>query len=129
MTTISIVDDDRIVREAMGDLVESLGYDVATFECAEDFLESWRLAETSCLITDLQMPGLNGLELQSRVVAGGYRIPVIFVSAFPEEKSRERAMLAGAVCFLSKPFIDEALINCLEAALNGSATDPGIATN
>jgi FixJ family two-component response regulator len=120
MALISIVDDDRIVREAVGDLVESFGYEVASFESAEDFLKSGRLAETSCLITDLQMPGLDGLELQSRLIAEGHRMPVIFITAFPEEKSRKRAKLAGAVGFLSKPFIEESLINCLESALNGS---------
>ena len=72
MTMVSIIDDDRIVREAIGDLVQSLGYEVETFESAEHFLTSGHLAETSCLITDLQMPGLNGLELQSQLAAEGH---------------------------------------------------------
>jgi FixJ family two-component response regulator len=84
--TISIIDDDQTVREATGDLVQSLGYEVLTFESAERFLESGRLAETSCLIADLHMPGLSGLDLQSRLIAEGQRIPVIFVTAFPEER-------------------------------------------
>jgi FixJ family two-component response regulator len=116
MTTISIIDDDRIVREAVADLVKSLGYEVATYESAEDFLDGQRLAQTSCLITDLQMPGLNGLELQSQLRAQGHSIPVIFVTAFPEEKFRQRAMSAGAIGFLSKPFDEAGLIDCLEAA-------------
>ena len=115
--TISIIDDDQFAREATGDLVQSLGYEVLTFESAERFLESGCLAETSCLITDLQMPGLSGLDLQSRLIAEGQRIPVIFITAFPEERFRRRAMNAGAVGFLSKPFDEEALIHSLETAL------------
>src|SRR5215468_701309 len=113
--TISIIDDDQFAREATGDLVQSLGYEVLTFESAEGFLESGRLAETSCLITDLHMPGLSGLDLQSRLIAEGQRIPVIFVT--PEERFRRRAMNAGAVGFLSKPFDEESLISSLETAL------------
>ena len=119
--TISIIDDDQVVREATGDLVQSLGYEVATFESAERFLEPGRLAETSCLITDLQMPGLSGLDLQSRLIAEGQRIPVIFITAFPEERFRRRAMNAGAVGFLSKPFDEEALIDCLDTARRASS--------
>ena len=118
--TISIIDDDQVVREATGDLVQSLGYEVLTFESAERFLESGRLAETSCLITDLQMPGLSGLDLQSRLIEEGQRIPVIFVTAFPDEKFQVRAMRAGAVGFLSKPFDESSLISCLESALSPS---------
>jgi FixJ family two-component response regulator len=117
---ISIVDDDRIVREAMGDLVQSLGYEVATFESAEHFLESGSLAETRFLITDVQMPGLDGLELQRRLLAEGHSTPVIFVTAFSAGSSRRRAMEAGAVGFLSKPFHEDSLIKCVESALNAS---------
>ena len=120
---ISIIDDDHFARGAIGDLVQSLGYEVSTFESAERFLESGRLAETSCLITDLHMPGLDGLELQSRLVADGDCTPVIFVTAFPEEKFRERAISAGAVGFLSKPFDESSLIHCLETALNTSTAE------
>ena len=114
---ISIVEDDDFVRDSLQDLIESLGYDVVTFESAEQFLEAACLAETSCLITDLQMPGLSGLDLQGRLMADGHRIPVIFVTAFPDEKFRVRAMRSGAVGFLSKPFDESSLINCLESAL------------
>ena len=117
---ISIVDDDAFVRESLQDLIESLGYDVATFESAERFLEAARLAETSCLITDLQMPGLSGLDLQGRLVADGHGIPIIFVTGLPDETFRVRAMRAGAVGFLSKPFDESSLINCLESALSPS---------
>ena len=114
---ITIIDDDDLVRESLRDLLESRGYAVSAFESAERFLESGRLAEASCLITDLQMPGLSGLDLQSQLIAEGQRIPVIFITAFPEERFRRRAMNAGAVGFLSKPFDEEALIRYLEAAL------------
>ena len=98
---IPIVDDDAFVRESLQDLIESLGYDVATFESAERFLEAARLAETSCLITDLQMPGLSGLDLQGRLVADGHGIPIIFVTGLRDETFRVRAMRAGAVAFLA----------------------------
>jgi FixJ family two-component response regulator len=114
---ISIIDDDRFVRDATKDLVRSLGYRVLTFESALHFLESGRLAETSCVITDVQMPGLSGLDLQSRLLADGYRVPVIFITAFPEEASRTRALNAGAAGFLAKPFDEISLVACLDAAL------------
>ena len=114
---ISIVDDDEAVRVATGSLVRSLGYVAATFASAEEFLNSDRLIDTSCLISDVQMPGMSGVELHSRLTANGYRMPVILVTAFPEEKVRARALKAGAVAFLTKPFSDEKLITCLESAL------------
>ena len=103
MKVISIIDDDCIVREAIADLLQSLSYEVTTFESAEDFLGSSSLTETSCVITDLHMPGLDGLELQSRLIAQSHPAPVIFVTAFPEERFRKRAMAAGAVGFLTYP--------------------------
>jgi len=121
---ISIVDDDISVRESLRDLIESLGYEVATFESAERFLEAACIPETSCVITDLQMPGLSGLDLQSRLIVDGQYIPVIFVTAFPDEKFRVRAMRAGAVGFLSKPFDERSLISCLGSALSPSIVPP-----
>jgi FixJ family two-component response regulator len=117
---ISIVDDDAFARESLRDLIESLGYDVATFESADRFLEDACLAETSCLITDLQMPGLSGLDLQGRLIADGHCIPIIFVTGLPAEKFRVRAMSGGAVGFLSKPLDERLLISCLETALSPS---------
>ena len=114
---ISIIDDDESVREATGGLVRSLGYDAATFASAEEFLQSDRLHQTLCLITDVQMPGLNGIELQGRLAAAGHYMPIIFVTAFPEERIRARALEAGACGFLSKPFSDESLIGYLDRAL------------
>ena len=122
---IGIVDDDVSVRESLRSLLESLGYAVSTFESAERFLESGRLAETSCLISDVQMPGLSGLDLQSRLLAKGCCIPVIFITAFPEERFRIRASSAGAIGFLSKPFDEGALIKCLETAIQRHATATG----
>jgi FixJ family two-component response regulator len=114
---ISVVDDDPIARSAIGDLIESLGYQVATVSSAERFLESANIGEVACLITDLQMPGMSGLDLQSRLRTDGYDTRVIFVTAYPEDRFRKRAMNAGAVGFLSKPFAEESLISCLRSAL------------
>jgi FixJ family two-component response regulator len=121
---ISIVDDDESVREATKGLVRSLGYIAATFSSAEEFLNSGRVSDTSCLITDVQMPGLSGVELQHRLISQGRTMPTIFVTAFPDERTRKRVLTAGAVGYLSKPFDEESLIACLDTALkNGS--DPG----
>jgi len=123
---ISIVDDDESVRETTKGLVRSLGYVAATFASSEEFLNSDRLNDTSCLISDVQMPGLDGLELQSRLTAMGRRIPIIFVTAFPQEQVRLRALKAGAVGFLSKPFSDDNLIHCLDRAIaDGGRDDAG----
>ena len=94
---ISIVDDDKGVRVALETLMRSLGHNVSTFGSAEEFLESEKLHDTSCLITDLQMPGLNGIDLQSRLFAQGHRIPVIFITGHPDDNVRARAMNAGAL--------------------------------
>jgi FixJ family two-component response regulator len=113
---IAIIDDDQIVREAIGNLVQSLGYEVAIFESAEQFLAASRLTETSCLIVDVQLPGLSGLDLQRRLGMDGHCPLAIFVTA-SADMFRQRAMNGGAVGFLSKPFEEAALISCLETAL------------
>jgi FixJ family two-component response regulator len=122
---ISIVDDDESVREATRGLVRSLGYVAKTFESAEEFLNSESMHDTSCIIADVQMPGVSGVELQSRLIAEGHRLPMIFITAFPEERIRARALEAGAVGYLSKPFNEEHLIGCLDKALK--MRDPGSA--
>ena len=114
---IAIVDDDEALREGMKSLVRSLGYSVSTFGSAEEFLNSEQISRTSCLITDLQMPGLSGLDLQDRLIATGHRFPVIFLTGFPDEDVRMRAMKAGAIGFLSKPCRDEHLLGYLNKAL------------
>jgi FixJ family two-component response regulator len=116
-TMISIVDDDPLVREATVDLIHSLGYAAVSFESAEQFLDSGQLKNTSCLITDQQLPGLSGTELQKLLRSEGYETPVIFITAFPETKVRDRALAAGAIAYLTKPFEQGFLIVSLEAAL------------
>ena len=117
---ISIVDDNESVREATKRLLRSFGYGAATFATAEEFLQSDELNDTSCLITDVQMPGLSGVELQSRLIAQGRRMPMIFVTASTEEKTRARALDAGAVGFLSKPINVDRLIETIHTALAGT---------
>jgi len=117
LPVISIIDDDGSVRAATYNLVRSLGYVVHTFASAREFLQSPHLNETSCVITDVQMPVMTGLELQAHLLATGYRAPFIFITAFATEDARAQALKAGASCFLTKPFTGEALISCLDAAL------------
>ena len=114
---ISIIDDDASVRVATNNLIRSLGYTVHTFASAEEFLRSARLDDTSCVIADVQMLAMSGVELQGLLAAQGYRLPFIFITAFPEETIRARALKAGAICFLTKPFDGPTLIKCLGAAL------------
>ena len=114
---ISIVDDDEAVRLALRSLVRSLGYVSNVFASAEEFLESSYLNETSCLISDVQMPGMNGIELQSRLKRLDCGTPVIFVTAFPDERNRARALEAGAIGFMEKPFEGRAMIQLIETAL------------
>lgn len=114
---ISIVDDDPLVREATTDLVHSLGYKARAFESAEKFLDSGQVKNTSCLITDLQLPGLNGIDLQKQLRIDGHQTPVIFITAFPEARARESALAAGALAFLAKPFEEADLIGSLRVAL------------
>jgi FixJ family two-component response regulator len=115
---ISIIDDDESMRGALKSLVTSLGFKAHTFASAEQYLESAHLDDTSCLITDLQMPGLDGIELQQSLLAQGRHIPIIFVTAFPEERMRARAIEAGALGFLGKPFDSSALVELIEKAVH-----------
>jgi FixJ family two-component response regulator len=114
---ISIVDDDESVREVTTGLVRSFGYVAAPFASAEEFLQSDCVRDTSCLISDVQMSGLSGVELQDRLNAAGHRVPIIFITAFPEERIRSRVLKAGACGFLTKPFSDDSLFECLDIAL------------
>jgi FixJ family two-component response regulator len=101
---ISIVDDDDTVRAATASLVKSLGFKTRTFASADSFLQSSSLSETRCLILDVQMPNMSGIELQDRLSKLGFKIPIIFVTAYPDDTVRQRALQAGAVAFLLKPF-------------------------
>jgi FixJ family two-component response regulator len=114
---ISIIDDDEAVRAATENLVRSLGFTANTFASAEEFLKSSRLRETSCVITDVHMPGMTGVELQAYLLAHDVNVPIIFITAFPEERTRDRVHAAGAIGFLSKPFDGGAMIQCIDKAL------------
>ena len=113
---ITIVDDDVMVCEATKDLVETFGFNARTFTSAGEFLNSDCVSGTACLIADVQMPGMSGLQLHRKLIASGLRIPVIFITAFPDERVRKRALTAGAICYLSKPFDGESLRSCIRYA-------------
>jgi len=114
---ISVVDDDESVRRSTRLLVESFGYRAAVFESAEGFLRFGQLRDTSCLVLDVQMPGMDGLELQTQLAAEGCGIPVIFITAHDDQESRRRALRAGAVAFLGKPFTDQQLLQAISFSL------------
>lgn len=118
-SVISVIDDDASVRAATNNLLRSRGYIVHTFASAEEFLRSSQLNETSCVIADLQMSVMSGLDLLTNMRIRGYDAPFIFITAFPDEGVRARAMKAGAICFLAKPFAAPSLIMCLDTALKG----------
>jgi FixJ family two-component response regulator len=114
---ISIVDDNESVREAMTGLMRSVGFSAQAFQSAEGFLRSSRLDRTACLVTDMQMPGMTGLELHRRLVASGKPIPTILITAYPDESVRARAKEAGVICYLTKPFNEDDLLSCIRQAL------------
>jgi FixJ family two-component response regulator len=114
---ISVVEDDEFFRESMIKLVKLLGYTVQAFPSAADFLASRLLPETACLVTDVHMPGMTGVELHRHLVDAGYAIPTILVTAYPDEVVRDRALKDGVVCYLSKPVDDDHLERCLRSAL------------
>jgi FixJ family two-component response regulator len=114
---IAIIDDDASVRATTDSLVRSLGYVVYIFASAEEFLQSNRLDDLSCVIADVQMPGMSGVELQAYLLTQGYRVPFIFFTAFPDEQIRAQALGAGAICYLTKPFDGDSLVRGIEVAL------------
>jgi FixJ family two-component response regulator len=116
---VAIVDDDRSVQSALKDLMESAGLEARCFGSAEEFLEPDQRNQTGCLVADIRMPGMSGLELQAKLKAEGSRIPIIFITARGDAKMKMQAMKAGAVEFLSKPFDDEVLLQKVRHALNG----------
>ena len=114
---ISIVDDDESVREGLTDLVRSMGFIAEAFQRAEDFLKSPRLRRTSCLIADVQMPGMTGIELYDVLINAGNMIPTILITAFPNDRDRTLALHSGVTCYLVKPFNDDDLHECIRSAL------------
>jgi FixJ family two-component response regulator len=123
-SVVMIVDDDDSMRRAARRLVRSFGLGVDTFASAEDFLASGRLGETACLVLDVHMPGLSGIELQSKLIAEGHHIPVIFITAFADEKTQARALEAGAYAYLIKPFDEDDLLEGIRRALQPRNTPP-----
>jgi FixJ family two-component response regulator len=120
---VSVVEDDRYLRESMRRLMRSLGYSVEAFPSAADFLASPRLAETACLIADVHMSAMTGVELYRHLIDAGYTIPTILVTAYPDDADRARALDDGVVCYLRKPVDEQHLIRCLRAALESG--EPG----
>ena len=119
---ISIVDDDRPFRESMCRLMRSLGYSTAVFASAAEFLASHRFSETSCLIADVHMPAMTGLELVRHLIQAGHPLPTILVTAYPSDADRARALEDGAVCYLRKPIDEQILSQCLRDALRSGKT-------
>ena len=115
---IAIVDDDESVRDAATNLFRSMGFPAVAFASAEDFLGSDAVATASCLVLDVQMPGMGGLKLQSHLAAIGRNIPIVFVTGYPDDRVRNKAMNSGAVCFLTKPFKEGDLLDGLKSALH-----------
>jgi FixJ family two-component response regulator len=122
LSEISVIDDDASVRAAMDNLLSSHGYVVHTFASAEEFLRSTHLHNSSCVVADVQMPGMSGLDLLTHLHAHGHNAPFVFITAFPEDSVRDRALKAGAIGFLAKPFAAPDLIKCVETAARRSWT-------
>lgn len=116
-SVISVVDDDESMREAISGLMKSLGYTAQAFASAEEFLNSLQVPRTSCLIADVQMPGMTGIELHRHLRASGQTIPTILITAYPDDSARERALRDGVVCYLSKPFDENDLLACIGSSL------------
>src|SRR5688572_7349000 len=114
---VAIVDDDKSIRNATQDLLNAAGFSTATFENAESFLNSTQRASTDCLVTDMRMPGMTGLELHQELLARGQDIPTVIMTAHPEEMRQGRALETGITCYLIKPFEPDELLGCIRAAL------------
>ena len=115
---IAIVDDDESFRRATASFIRSLGYVAAAFGSAEAFLKSDRINDTDCVISDVQMPGMSGVELHKHLIKAGHVIPTILVTAYPDEMTRNRALMDGVVCYLAKPVDDDHLERCLGSVLD-----------
>ena len=115
---VSIVEDDQFFRESMRRLIRSLGYSVEAFSSPADFLASPHLIETACLIADVHMPAMTGVELHRHLIEAGHAIPTVLVTAYPDEDVRSRALKEGVICYLRKPVDEEQLKRCLRTAFN-----------
>jgi FixJ family two-component response regulator len=120
MPLISIVDDDEGIRQALKSLIDSVGFRAEVFDSGEKFLNSPYLSQTDCLIADVRMPGMSGLELQDRLSAAGCSIPIVFISAHDDNEARARALRAGAIDFLQKPFSEDSLLGAISVGLDKS---------
>jgi FixJ family two-component response regulator len=121
---VAIIDDDPFVRQATDGLLQSLGYRTSRFASAEDFLRSTYIHEMTCLISDVQMPGLSGVDLQRVLIARGDHIPMIFITAYFDERIRQSVMEAGAIGYLSKPFDEQSLIELLQSVQHRDDLEP-----
>ena len=117
---ISIVDDDDSVRTALKSLIDSVGFRAEVFGSGEEFLKSPCLAQTDCLIADVRMPGMSGLELQERLHAAGSHVPIVFISAHDDKEARARGLRGGAIAFLQKPFSEDSLLGAISVGLDKS---------
>ena len=124
---ISVVDDDDSVRESLSGLLRSVGFKIMTFASAEEFLSWNRRCDTDCLILDVRMPGMSGLELQRRLICDRTAIPVIFITAHGNEETRAQALSTGAVEYLLKPFSEEALLRAIDTAIKSDSHSPKLA--
>jgi FixJ family two-component response regulator len=115
---ISIVDDDDSLRRSLGNLLRSLGFRVQEFASAQAFIGAQNARETACLILDVRMPGMNGLDLQRHIAASGWRVPIVFITSHADDDARTRALAVGAVGFLSKPFREQEILDAINAALS-----------
>jgi FixJ family two-component response regulator len=120
MPLISIVDDDEGIRHALKSLIDSVGFRAEVFDSGEKFLNSPYLSQTDCLIADVRMPGMSGLELQDRLSAAGRSIPIVFISAHDDKEARARGLRAGAIDFLQKPFSEDSLLGAISIGLDKS---------
>jgi FixJ family two-component response regulator len=118
---VSIVDDDLSVSEGLMDLLNSMGFIAETFQRADDFLKSSRVDSSACLIADVQMPGMTGIDLHDQLVKAGNTVPTILITAFPKDADRARAARTGVRCYLSKPFCEQELLSCIQAALGSGS--------
>jgi FixJ family two-component response regulator len=120
---ISIVDDDAGMREALTALIRSLGFTAIAFARAQDFLQSTAPSSSSCLISDVKMPRMSGIELHRQLVGAGYMIPTILITAYPDDQTRADALKSGVICYLPKPFAEERLMACIRTALTRRIQD------